>query len=186
MPPVLRVWRADRPAVRVRLLEFPHTDALRAAMAAGREDLAIGPVPSDWEGPVRELGTEEFVVVLPANDDTRSDAPDRVRLADLADREWVHYAPGNGLAELVDAVCAEAGFRPRTSVRTEQTAAAPLLAAAGLGPALVPANLLPEHFTGRLLRPEPAVRRVLAAYTRPGPDPLAVAFIDTLAAHARV
>ncbi|MGW2016908.1 LysR family transcriptional regulator [Streptomyces sp. NPDC001927] len=190
LPPVLRVWHGEHPGVRVRLLEFPHTDALRAAMAGGRADLAIGPVPADWEGPVRELGTEEFVVILPADDTTGSgqvsDGPERVRLADLADREWVQYAPGNGLAEVVDAACAEAGFRPRTSVRTEQTAAAPLLAAAGLGPALVPANLLPEHFAGRLLRPEPPVRRVLAAYTRPAPDPLATAFIDTLAAHVCV
>ncbi|MDT9686816.1 LysR family transcriptional regulator substrate-binding protein [Streptomyces sp. P9(2023)] len=190
LPPVLRVWHGEHPAVRVRLLEFPHTDALRAASAGGRADLAIGPVPADWDGAVRELGTEEFVVVLPADDDppasATASASDRVCLADLSDREWVQYAPGNGLAGLVDAACAEAGFRPRTSVCTEQTAAAPLLAAAGLGPALVPANLLPEHFAGRLLRPDPPVRRVLAAYTRPAPDPLATAFIDTLATYVRV
>src|SRR3954470_16779288 len=28
LPPVLRAWRRDHPLVRVRLLEFPHTDAL--------------------------------------------------------------------------------------------------------------------------------------------------------------
>ncbi|MFK0220456.1 LysR substrate-binding domain-containing protein [Streptomyces vinaceus] len=66
---------------------------------------------------------------------TRSGAG-RQAATHLADRSWVHYAPGNGLAEVVDQVCAAAGFRPRAAVRTEQTAAATLLAAAGLGTAL--------------------------------------------------
>ncbi|MFB7055015.1 LysR family transcriptional regulator [Streptomyces vinaceus] len=179
--PVLRTWHERHPQVRVRLMEFPHTDALLAAMAAGRADLAVGPVPREWDGPVRELGEEEFVLAVPADDP----APDRVPLADLADRSWVHYAPGNGLAEVVDQACAAAGFRPRAAVRTEQTAAAPLLAATGLGTALVPESVVPSGFAGRVLRPEPPVRRMLAAYTRPHPDPLTTAFLDTLARCAR-
>ncbi|MER7465884.1 LysR family transcriptional regulator [Streptomyces sp. NPDC097981] len=177
--PVLRAWHERHPQVRIRLMEFPHTDALLAAMAAGRADLAVGPQPRAWDGPVRELGPEEFVVAVPLGDP----APERVRLADLADRSWVHYAPGNGLAEVVDQACAAAGFRPRAAVRTEQTAAAPLLAAAGLGPALVPESVLPPGFAGRVLRPEPPVLRMLAAYTRPHPDPLTTAFLDALAEH---
>ncbi|MEU5049114.1 LysR family transcriptional regulator [Streptomyces sp. NPDC021096] len=186
LPPVLRAWHGSHPGVRIRLLEFPHARDLRDAMAAGRADLAVGPVPHDWEGPVRELGTEEFVVVLPAAEPAPADDRGRVRLADLADRAWVQYAPGNGLAEVLDTACAAAGFQPRIAVRTEQTAAAPLLAAAGLGPALVPANLLPPGFTDRRLCPDPPVRRILCAYTRPAPDPLTAAFLDTLTAHAHV
>ncbi|MFE6843927.1 LysR family transcriptional regulator [Streptomyces sp. NPDC057686] len=178
--PVLRTWHGRNPQVRIRLREFAHTGALLAAMAAGGADLAVGPAPRGWDGPVRELGEEEFVVAVPADDP----APERVHLADLADRSWVHYAPGNGLAEVVDQACATAGFRPRAAVRTEQTAAAPLLAATGLGPALVPESVLPPGFAGRVLRPEPPVRRMLAAYARPHPDPLTTAFLDTLAEHA--
>ncbi|MFJ3904189.1 LysR substrate-binding domain-containing protein [Streptomyces sp. NPDC090025] len=182
LPPVLRLWRERYPGVRVRIEEFPHAETLLAAMAAGRADLAVGPVPAAWEGPVRRLGTEEFVVVVPPDDP----APDPVGLAALADRSWVHFTPGNGLAEVLDDACAAAGFRPRVAVRTAQTAAAPLLAAAGLGPALVPGNLLPPAFPGRTLRTDPPVRRVLAAYGRPGPDPLTGAFLELLAAEARV
>jgi len=186
LPPALRVWRRDRPDVDVRLIEFRHADELRDAMAAGEADVAIGPVPPGWDGPVVELGTEEFVVVLPADGAREDDATGEVDLATLADCAWVHYAPGNGLAELVDATCAAAGFRPRAAVRTEQTAAAPILAAAGLGPALVPANVLPPRFDGRVLRPATPVRRTLTAYTRAAPDPLTSAFIETLQAHATV
>ncbi|GAA2744427.1 LysR family transcriptional regulator [Kitasatospora cinereorecta] len=202
LPPVLKAWRERHPEVRVRLREYPHAEQLRAAMAAGQADLAIGPVPDGWEGPVRELGVEEFTVVLPSDDPLRDDplrdeplrdgplrdgpAAPRVRIADLAGRAWVHYAPGNGLAELLDRVCAEAGFQPRIAVRTEQTAAAPLLAAAGLGPALVPANILPPALDALLLRPDPPVRRTLAAYTRTRPDRLTTAFADLLAAQVQV
>jgi DNA-binding transcriptional LysR family regulator len=56
-----------------------------------------------------------------------------------------------------------------------------VLAAAGLGPALVPANVLPENFHGRVLRPEPPIRRTLAAYCRTAPDPLTSAFIEVVA-----
>ncbi|WP_326564932.1 LysR family transcriptional regulator [Amycolatopsis rhabdoformis] len=182
LPAALRVWRREHPAVDVQLFEHRHADELRDAMAAGEADVAIGPAPAGWEGPVTELGTEEFVVVLPADDEHRDTTVD---LATLAECAWVHYAPGHGLAEVLDAACAEAGFRPRAAVRTEQTATAPILAAAGLGPALVPANVLPPGFEGRVLRPAKPVRRVLTAYSRPEPDPLTRGFVEVLARHAR-
>ncbi|WP_369192387.1 LysR family transcriptional regulator [Streptomyces sp. R08] len=186
LPPVLNVWHKTHPQIQVRLLEHRHAAELHDTMTAGDADLAVGPRPPSWDGLLRELGTEEFVVVVSADDPAAEQGATRVRLETLADRSWVHYAAGNGLAEILDRTCATAGFRPHTAVRTEQTAAAPLLAAAGLGPALVPANVVPPHFAGRLLRPDPPVRRTLTAYTRPRPDPLTTAFLDTLAEHARV
>ncbi|GAB3417513.1 LysR family transcriptional regulator [Flindersiella endophytica] len=185
LPPALKAWRRSCPAVQVRLFEHRHADELLAATASGRADVAIGAVPPAWDGPVHALGVEEFVVVVPADDALAGRR--RIRLRTLADRDWVHYAPGNGLGELLDQACAAEGFAPRAAVRTEQSAAAPMLAAAGLGPALVPANIIPPRFDGCLLRPQPAIRRMLAAYTRSGgTDPLTAAFIETLVRHACV
>jgi DNA-binding transcriptional LysR family regulator len=178
LPAALREWRRTRPNVGIRLFEHRHTDELVDAMNAGEADLAVGPEPTNWPGVTRVLGTEELVVVV-ASDDPAATG-DTVKLHDLADRSWVHYAPGHGLADVLDNACAQAGFEPRIAVRTEQTAAAPALAAAGLGPALVPDNILPKDFDGHILHPEPAVRRTLTAYTRGEPDPLAAAFIDVL------
>ncbi|MDY0812435.1 LysR family transcriptional regulator [Kitasatospora purpeofusca] len=188
LPPVLRAWRAAHPGVRIRLREFAHTEDLRAAMTAGQADVAVGPLPTGWEGPIRELGVEEFVLVLPADEPEGPEGPDDapVPLTALAGRDWVHYAPGNGLADVLDAACARAGFRPGVAVRTEQTAAAPLLAAAGLGPALVPANIVPPGFDGLVRRPEPPVRRPLVAYTRTRPDALTTAFVELLARRVRL
>lgn len=178
LPAVLRAWRRRCAGVHIRLFEHRHTDELHAAMLAGQADLAIGPPPADWQGPLWTLGTEEFVVVDP---DALPGAT-TVELGALAERSWVHYAPGHGLADVLDQACAAAGFRPSAAVRTEQTAAAPILAAAGLGPALVPSNILPPSFDGPVLRPEPPITRPLAAYTRSGPDPLTAAFVETLLA----
>ncbi|MFI1562866.1 LysR family transcriptional regulator [Streptomyces sp. NPDC020490] len=186
LPPVLRAWRRRYPGVRIRLREYPHPSRLEAAMAAGQADLAVGPTPRRWEGPVRDLGVEEFVVVLPADDPLAAGAPAGVALSTLADRDWVHFATGNGLADLLDRACANAGFQPKVAVRAEQTSAVPLLAAAGLGPALVPANIVPREFDGVALRLDPPLRRTLTAYTRTRPDPLTTAFAELLARQACV
>ncbi len=186
LPPVLRAWHRAYEGVRVRLFEHRHADELEQAMLAGQADLAIGPPPPSWDGPVRPLGEEEFVVVLPPGDPAVPAATTQVGLGRLATRDWVHYAPGHGLAEVLDRAAADAGFRPRAAVRTEQTAAAPVLAAAGLGPALVPASIVPDPFAGRVLRVDPPLRRPLAAYARDEPDVLSAAFLDLLTRHTRL
>lgn len=182
LPPALKAWRQEHgDGIAIRLFEHRHADELAAAMTAGQADLAVGPAPEAWTGPVRELGVEEFVVVL-AQDDPIEDNNGTIALNQLRDRDWVHYAPSNGLADILNRHCAAAGFQPRAAVRTEQTAAAPVLAAAGLGPALVPSNVLSAHFDGRVLRPDPPILRTLTAYTRDAPDPIAAAFIELLEA----
>ncbi|ADB35555.1 transcriptional regulator, LysR family [Kribbella flavida DSM 17836] len=183
LPAALKAWRRQYADVGIRLFEHRHTDELAEAMTTGQADLAIGPSPAAWTGSTHRLGIEEFVVVL-ASDDAlaSSDGEQAISLTELAERAWVHYTPGHGLADLLDQACAQAGFQPRIAVRTEQTAAAPALAAAGLGPALVPANILPAGFDGLVLRPDPPICRTLTAYTRGTPDSLSAAFIEVIQA----
>jgi DNA-binding transcriptional LysR family regulator len=176
LPSALRHWRRDHPELKIRLIEFRHTDDLAAAMADGQADVAIGPTPPAWDGTAHDLGAEEFVVLGPADLDLPGDPP-TVKLADLADREWVHFNPESGLSDVLNRACAAAGFQPRVSVRTEQGTSAGTLAAAGLGLTLVPANIVPPHFDGFVLRPDPPVTRPLSAYTRARPDPTTAAFI---------
>lgn len=181
LPAALKAWRRTHPEVGIRLFEHRHTDELTEAMYAGQADLAVGPAPTDWSGATHVLGEEELVVIVAADDPAAASRRNSIRLKDLADRSWVHYTPGHGLADVLNQACAKAGFEPRAAVHTEQTAAAPVLAAAGLGPALVPSNILQPGFDGRVLHTDPPTRRTLTAYTRGTPDPLAAAFIDVLA-----
>src|SRR5437762_2560837 len=185
LPAALRSWRRDNPGLKVRLAEFRHTDDLVAAMEAGQADVAVGPTPPDWDGPTRDIGAEEFVVVGPADIDLPTDPP-TVRMADLAGREWVVFSPESGLSDILNQACVAAGFQPMVSVRTEQGPSAVTFAAAGLGLTLVPGNVVPPHFDGVVLRPDPPVLRPLSAYTRARPDPVTAAFITVTADRAVV
>jgi DNA-binding transcriptional LysR family regulator len=179
LPAALHTWRRAYPELQVHLVEFRHTDDLITAMDAGRADVAVGPTPPTWDGPCQDIGVEEFLVAA-APDTTLPSNRSRVRLADLANFEWVHYTQPSGLSEILDQSCARAGFAPRVSVRTEQGPSALNLARAGLGLALLPGNIVPPGFDGQLLRVEPPVLRPLSVYTRVRPDPITAAFVTAI------
>ena len=181
LPGVLRRWRTRHPARTVRLHEHRDGPALADAVANGSADLGIGPRPDDWSGPLEPLGEEELVVVLPPGDPLRErDAP--IPLAALADREWVLFERDHALARLTETLCAEAGFTPAAAVRTAQIAAVPALAAAGLGPALVPANIVAGPLRRSVRSLDPKRSRELCAFTRAEWSPLARAFLDLMTA----
>jgi DNA-binding transcriptional LysR family regulator len=182
LPGALRTWRKSYPDVQVRLVEFRHTTELIAAMEAGQADVAVGPTPADWAGPVRDIGAEDFVVAA-ASDARLPGAGTTVNLADLADWDWVHFTPPSGLADVLDAACASAGFTPRAAVRTEQAPSALNLARSGLGVTLLPGNVVPSAFDGVLRRPDPPVQRLLSVYTRVRPDPITAAFVTAICHH---
>jgi DNA-binding transcriptional LysR family regulator len=181
LPAPLRRWRQAHPGVQLRLHEYRHGDELTAAMRNGEADVAIGPTPSDWFGELVNLGDEELVILV-ASDDPLVGREGPVELSLLADRAWVHFAPGHGLAELLDDACTKAGFSPKVALRAEQTASAPLLAAAGLGPALVPASMVADNFDGLIFATSPPTRRPFAVYYRPNGDSLTAAFAHSIAA----
>jgi DNA-binding transcriptional LysR family regulator len=185
LPVPLRQWRWAHPGVHLRLHEYRHGDEMTVAMRSGEADVAIGPTPSGWFGEVVDLGEEELVIVV-AGDDPLAGWEGPVEMSLLADRAWVHFAPGHGLAELLDQVCNRAGFSPKVAVRVEQTASAPLLAAAGLGPTLVPASVIPESFDGLVFATSPPTRRSLAIYYGARPDPLTIAFTRSIAAEIQL
>jgi DNA-binding transcriptional LysR family regulator len=185
LPVALRTWRRSYPELQVHLVEFPHTNELIAAMEAGQADVAVGPTPPEWDGPCRVIGVEEFVIVAAPDALPYSDGA-QVPLADLAQQEWVHYTARSGLSDILNSACEKAGFAPRLSVRTEQSPSALSLARAGVGLALLPGNVIPPHFDGTLLRPDPPVLRPLAVYTRVRPDPITAAFVSAISVETLV
>jgi DNA-binding transcriptional LysR family regulator len=180
LPALLRRWRTRHGAITVRMNEHRDGPTLAEAVAQGGADLGIGPRPAEWAGPLESLGWEEFVVVLPPDDPLRAgEGP--IALAALADRELVLFEREHALARLIDELCAGEGFTPRPAVRTAQIAAVPVLAAAGLGPAVVPINIVagPQRRSVRPLQPPRA--RELCAFTRTQWSPPARAFLDLIA-----
>jgi DNA-binding transcriptional LysR family regulator len=180
LPAVIKRWRARHPARTVRLNEYRDGPAVAEAVADGAAELGIAPRPAHWAGPVEPLGWEEFVIVLPPSDPLRArEGP--IALAALADREWVLFERGHALARLTEELCSAEGFLPRPAVRTAQIAAVPVLAAAGLGPALVPVNIVPGPLRRAARRVDPPIARQLCGYARAEWSPLARAFLDLLA-----
>jgi DNA-binding transcriptional LysR family regulator len=180
LPVVLREWQRRYPQIEVSLLEFPHRRALDETVRDGAGDVAVSSPPEDWAGPVEYLGWEEFVLVLPDGDPLLE--RDAIELGLLSERRWVHFARTHGISEIVDVCCAAAGFSPRVAVRTSQVAAAPLFAATGLGPALVPEHIIPTGLQ-HLARPaSPRPVRAVCAFSRGPWTPLTQAFLDTLRA----
>jgi DNA-binding transcriptional LysR family regulator len=180
LPAPLSRWRLAHPNIKIRIHDYKHGDELAAAMRNGDADVAIGPTPFEWSGDISDLGEEEFVVVF-ARDDPLAEWRGPIQLAALADRHWVHFVPGHGLGDLLDGACANAGFSPLVALRVDQTATAPLLAAAGLGPTLVPASIIPERFDGLIFSTSPPTTRHMALYCRPNAGALTVAFSSSIA-----
>jgi DNA-binding transcriptional LysR family regulator len=181
LPPAFELWHADYPGTTITLREYAHRRALEDAVVAGIGDLAVGPRPPHWRGPVVELGWEEFVVVLPAADPLAM-RKRPVSLDELAEHDWVLFGADHGLSELVLRVCAGAGFTPRRTVQTSQVAAAAHLAAAGLGVTIVPNNVVPDGLNAEVRRLRPPLARQLVAFGRPDWSPFAQAFLDVLRA----
>ena len=184
LPRYIKIWHERFPEVGIRLHEFRHRSLLEDAVERGIADFAIGPLPVRmWEGPLTELAWEEFVVVLPPADPLAQRGS--IRLEELADREWVLYHQDHGLAGILEETCRRAGFSPRGSVRTSQAEGAARLASAGLGPALVPDNIVLPGIEGAVVRLEPRLIRGVAAYARTEWSPTAAAFIDMLGSERR-
>jgi DNA-binding transcriptional LysR family regulator len=186
IPPAVLAWRRRYPAAHVELLEYGNSGDLANLMVMGGADVAVSAAPLHWDGPVRKLGGEELVVVLPSDDPVATDGRGRVALAELAGRPWVLYAPDNGLAAVVAQACSAAGFIARPAVHTHHTSTAVHLAAAGLGPALVPRSMIEADFGGVQLEPDPPVLRELVAFATDAEVPHISAFIDILACHGAV
>lgn len=179
LPRAIRAWRAAQPDARIEVREYANAEALAEQMALGVADVAVGPRPRRWDGPLTVLGDEDLVLVLGLDDPFARRR--RLRLSDLAERAWVLYAVENSLSPVVERACAAAGFAPRAAVRTTHTATAVSLAAAGLGPALAPRSIVDPALRAALVAPDPPVRRELVAYTTADREPMAASFIALLA-----
>ncbi|MFH8346616.1 LysR family transcriptional regulator [Streptomyces sp. NPDC018045] len=181
VPSVLAAWHRTHPHVDVVLHEYGDLDSFAASLTGATADVALGPLPDGWDGPHCPLGAEEFVAIVPPGD--RLAGRRTVRLTEFADRRWVLYGPSHGLSAVVSQLCAEAAFTPSAAIRSTQTAALPRLVAAGLGVAVVPANILTPDFPGTVLRLNPRYRRPLDVFSRPAPHPLISEFL-TIAQHS--
>ncbi|MFF3753334.1 LysR family transcriptional regulator [Streptomyces sp. NPDC002018] len=184
LPEVFAAWRRAHPEVALFLHEYATTEALEEQVERGTADLAVGPPPRNWPGPVVTVGEEEIVLVVPFDD--RLAGRTSVTLAELSDRMWVRCAmePVVEGQDFLDWACAGAGFTPRTAVRTEHTSTAVRMAAAGVGIVTAPSHVV-RGAVGEdcvILRVDPDWRRPLTVFSRVELTGAAAAFAELLRA----
>lgn len=182
VPAAIARLRLAHDDLRVRLGEVtPST--LEERLLSGEFDLAISyqdatAEPRELRGTERiDLMQETFLVVLPP-EHRLAGAPGPVRLAELAEDDWI-FASTEGF--LVQA-CREAGFEPRIAATTSEPLATRGLVLRGIGVGWVP-SLLADDYSGVVIRPvKDAIRqRDIYALLPPGDrHPRARQVIDAL------
>lgn len=178
--PAIEVWHERYPNLTIQLSECRSPLALRDAVQSGAADIAIGDPPEGWPGPVKFIHSTEFVLVLPPKDPLLKQRKP-ISLLKLSHRQWVLYDKTYGISRIIDAVFDREGFRPFAAVETSQVEAAAKLAAAGLGPALVPATNLPSNLRHLGRSASPAITREYHAFARHRWSASARAFLNIIA-----
>ncbi|MFI0998925.1 LysR family transcriptional regulator [Streptomyces galbus] len=163
VPALLHAFRADHPRVRFGLVQN-HGEAMLEGLRAGQLDLCLtSPVPDAPDLVARRLDEQKLRLVVPA--DHRLAGRRRVRLAEAAEETFVTLEPGYGLRRITDALCQEAGFRPRVAFEGEEAETLRGLVAAGLGVALLPPPTVPRPGVVELAVTTPrAVREIGVAW----------------------
>ncbi|MFI6002508.1 LysR family transcriptional regulator [Streptomyces sp. NPDC051366] len=188
LPGIAARWRSLHPGVQLVLREYGSTEALEEQLERGVADLAVGPEPKEWTGPVLPVGREELVLVVPFDDPLAGRGS--VRLAELADRDWIRCAmePSVQGRAFLDWACGTVGFTPRTVLRTEHTSTAVRMAAAGVGIVVAPAHMV-RGALGEdcaLLSLDPPWHRPLSVFSRVPLTGAAEAFAGLLVSRAAV
>ena len=110
-----------------------------------------------------------------------------IRLETLASEAWVGSVVGDPCSQIMQAVCAAAGFSPDIAHRCDEWSAVGALVAAGCGVALIPrlAQPLPDDVVVCPVVGTPATRQIFAA-VRAGAqsDQVVAAVLETLSAVA--
>jgi DNA-binding transcriptional LysR family regulator len=176
--PVIRMWHRRHPDVAITLREAAVLDELLGLVDAGEVDMALVPLPVPDRFTTSVVADEEIVWAAPSGH--RLARQPSVRMQDLESARIVHFAPENGLSGFLDRSLAAAGIHTETVMRTAVTAAAPQLAAAGLGVAVCPVSAVSAGFPGAVRSFSPRWIRQLGAVTPATPDALTAQFIGDL------
>jgi DNA-binding transcriptional LysR family regulator len=180
LAPVIRLWHRRHPDVSITLREAAVLEQFLGMVESNEVDLALVPLPVPDRFHTTPVADEEIILAAPTNHPLVQ--RHTVRLQELDGARIIHFAPENGLSAWLDRSLAKAGIHTETVMRTAVSAAAPQLAAAGLGVAICPVSTVSAGFPGAVRSFSPRWIRQLVAVTPAAPDPLTAQFIGDLTA----
>jgi LysR family transcriptional activator of glutamate synthase operon len=154
VPGLIHEFRDKHPRVQFRLTESD--DALGSSLIAeGRIDLEFtARRPHNPEVHWEHLFSQPRALAVPG--DHRLATRRKVRLAEVADEDFVMLHPSWAMRTLTDELCEAAGITPRVAFEVDDLSVARGFVAAGLGVAIIPA-MEPER-SGRGPGAEPLIR----------------------------
>ncbi|WP_369382810.1 LysR family transcriptional regulator [Streptomyces sp. cg36] len=166
--PALAHWSRAWPEVCLAVSVQSSREVLQERVVAGAADMAIGPRPMDWNGPVLSLGEEEVLVVCSIDEPLWGGA---CAAEELLRRRWVRYpeagwAPADLVRGQGEAV---SGARPGP-VDVPSVAEAVELAARGVGLTAVPASAVPDRLRSQTIRLAPRQARETTLYRAPNAE----------------
>jgi DNA-binding transcriptional LysR family regulator len=135
---VLAIFYKRHPDVELTVRE-QSSEELAEMLRVDELDLAFLSVTERIESHelgLHQLVSEELVVVLPR--EHRLGKRRRVRIAELADDEFISFREGSRLRELLVSAGRQAGFEPRVKLESNESERIRRLVARGLGVAILP------------------------------------------------
>jgi DNA-binding transcriptional LysR family regulator len=129
---------------------------------------------------LHQLVSEELVVLLPLHHPLRRRR--QIRMAELAEEQFISFRPGARLRELLFAAGRHAGFDPRVTLESNESQRVRRLVSRGLGVAILPRSDAegPGADVAVVSLTEPALRRDITLAWREGRRhaPAAAAFLE--------
>ncbi len=137
---VLAVFHERYPEVELVVRE-QSSEELAELLRVDELDLAFLSVTERVESHglgLHQLVSEELVALLPHGH--RLAGRRTLRVAELADEEFISYREGSRIRELLVGAAAEAGFRPKVKLESNESQRVRRLVARGMGVAILPAS----------------------------------------------
>ncbi len=183
VPALLARYRRRHPGVTLRL-HHAGVPSLVRRTADGELELAIVDLPLGPQAKrvrARPIGTESLLLGVAAHDQLAHRR--RLRLIDLADRDFVEYRRDSSLRASIDLACRSSGLRRRVVCEVDTIADLVELVALGVGVSLLPPaaiRMAGDRAIG--LVTDPSIPRDLTLVTPLDrePSPAGAAFLDLL------
>ena len=183
LPGLLARFHRRHPAVTLRIHHVGAPELVRRT-ADGEIELALVDLPLGPQGNrvrAHTIATESLQLAVAADDPLVHRS--RVRLGDLADREFIEYRPDSSLRASIDRACHEANLHRRIVCEVDALPDLVDLVALGIGVSLLPPAAI-RMAGGRAIGvgTDPAIPREVLLVTPldRGPSPAGAAFLDLL------
>ncbi len=183
LPVLIARFHRRHPAVTLRIHHDGAPELVRRT-ADGEVDLAIVDLPLGQHGNrvrAHSLATESLQLAVAAGDPVAHRS--RVRLSDLAEREFIEYRPDSALRASIDRACHQAGLKRHIACEVDALPELVELVAVGIGVSLLPPAAI-RMTAGRAVGvdTEPSIPRELVLVTPLDrePSPAGAAFLQLL------